>query len=144
MTLHLLYNNLDKSIRNSESLRIFKKSVLKFLRPSLNGTYNCFNTRGIKHFTRLCLGLSHLRDHKFKHGFLNALHPVWSCGLDIETTCQFSLRPPNFLNKRSIFLSHVSKLTKYKLHSCGASAITLLFYGYDSLHLVSNTLKCSW
>ena len=38
-----------------------------------SSTYNYFNNKGIKNITRLRLGLSHLRDHKFKHGFFTLL-----------------------------------------------------------------------
>ena len=37
------WNNLDKSIRNSESFSIFKKNILKFIRSSLNSIFNCHN-----------------------------------------------------------------------------------------------------
>ena len=63
-----------------------KKYPEFYVRPSPNSTYNCFNTKDIKHLTRLRLGLSHLRDHKLKHDFLDSLNPVCSCGSDIETT----------------------------------------------------------
>ena len=69
-----------------KSLSFFKKSILKFIRPFPNSTYNCFNTKGIKHLTSLRLGLRHLCDHKFKHGFVDSLSPICSCRLDIETT----------------------------------------------------------
>ena len=64
------WKNLDKSIRNSESVNIFLKSILKLIGPSPKTMYNCFNTKGIKHLTRFRLSLSRLRYHKFKHGFL--------------------------------------------------------------------------
>ena len=38
------WNNLDLSILNSEILSIFRKCILKFIRPSPSSTYNCFNT----------------------------------------------------------------------------------------------------
>ena len=47
---------------------------MQFIRPSPSSTFNCFNNKGIKHIARLRLGLSHLRDHKFKHGFLDSLN----------------------------------------------------------------------
>ena len=134
------WNNLGKSIRNSESMSIFKKSILKFIRACPNSTHNCFNTRGIKHLTRLHLGLSYLRNHKFKHGFLDSINPICSCGFNIETTCHFLLHCPNFINERSLLLNNVSRLTKDKLRSCDTSIVKLLFYGHDSLDLVANTL----
>ena len=51
---------LDKSIKNSESFSIFKKNILKFIRPSPNSIFNCHNPKGVKLLTRLRLGLSHL------------------------------------------------------------------------------------
>ena len=60
------WNNLDKSIRSSESFALFKKSILQFTRPSRNRTFNCHNPIGIKLITRLRLGLTHLQDHRFK------------------------------------------------------------------------------
>ena len=40
----------------SENLSVFKKSILKFIRPSPKSTFNCFNAKGIKYLTRLRLG----------------------------------------------------------------------------------------
>ena len=82
----------------------FLKSILKFIRPSPNSTYNCFNTKVLKDFTSLRLDLSYLRYHKFKHGFLDSLNPICGCGFDIETTCYFLLHCPNFLNEISLLL----------------------------------------
>ena len=79
------WNKLDLNIRNSENLFIFKKKLLKFIRPSGNSIFRCHNPKGIKLLTRLRLGLSHLREHKFKHGFLDSLNPVCSCGQNVET-----------------------------------------------------------
>ena len=73
--------NLDISICNSKNLSNFRKSIPKFIRSSPNSTYNCFNNAGMKHATRLRLGLSHLRDHKFNDGFLGSFNPICSCGL---------------------------------------------------------------
>ena len=134
------WNNLDLSIRNSESLSIFKKCILKFIRPSPSSTHNCFNTKGIKYLTRLRLGLSHLRERKFKHGFLDSLNPICNCGLDIETTCHFLLHCSNFINERTLLLNDVSRITKDALPSCETALVKLLLYGDDSFDSVANTL----
>ena len=49
------WNNLDINIRNSESYVTFKKSILRFIRPSENPIFNCHNPSGIKLITRLRL-----------------------------------------------------------------------------------------
>ena len=134
------WNNLDISIRNSKNLSTFKKSILQFIRPSPSRTYNCFSNKGIKHITRLRLGLSHLREHKFKHGFLDSLNPICSCGLDIETTCHYLLHCPNFTNEKSTLLNIVSTINENNLTSCDATFIKLILYGDESLDLGTNTL----
>ena len=82
----LEWNKLDPSLWNSASYNVFKNSILKFIRPSPNKIFQCHNPKGIKLVTRLRLGLSHLREHKFKHSFQDTLNPLCSCGLYIETT----------------------------------------------------------
>ena len=52
---------------------VYSTSILRLTRPFFSSTYNYFNNKGIKHITRLRLGLSHLCDHKFKHGFFTLL-----------------------------------------------------------------------
>ena len=79
-------NKLDLNIRNLESWNIFKKRLLKFIRPSGSSVFNCHNLRRVKLLTRSRLGLSHFREDKFKHGFQDTLNPICSCGNDIETS----------------------------------------------------------
>ena len=68
---------------------LIKKNFLKFIRPSSRSVFNCHNCKGIKYPTRLCLGLSHLHEHKFKHSFQDALNPSCLCGLDDQTKTHF-------------------------------------------------------
>ena len=86
------WNKLDLKIKNSESIKTFKKRILSFIRPSPNSTFNCHNPKGIKLLSRLRLGLSHLREHKFKHSFQDSLNPFCSCGKsEVETSSYYLL-----------------------------------------------------
>ena len=84
------WNKLDNNIRNSESVSAFKKQMLKFIRPSPNSTFNVHNPHGIKLLTRLRVGLSHLREHIFRHNFEDSLDPFCNCGRHIELSTFFS------------------------------------------------------
>ena len=64
------------------------------LRPSPNSTYNYFNTKDIKHLTRLSFGLSHLRYHKLKHGLLDLLNPSEVTVLALKQPVIFYLIAP--------------------------------------------------
>ena len=55
------WNRLDIDIRKSDSISIFKKRVLSFIKPLPNKVSSSRNSQGLKLLTRLRLGLSHLR-----------------------------------------------------------------------------------
>ena len=92
----LEWNKLDTDMRNSTSINIFKKPLLQFVRPSPKSLFNCHIPKGIKYEIRSRLGLSHLREHKFKHSFQDTLNPFCDCGCEIETTAHFPLHFPLF------------------------------------------------
>ena len=85
------WNNLDLHTRKSKSISIFKINILKFIRPKPNNAYYCHNPKGIKLITRLRLGLSHPREHKFKHSFQGCLNPLCLCSNEIETSTHYLL-----------------------------------------------------
>ena len=55
----------DKTIRNSESISIFKSRLLSFIRPLKSNAYNTSDLIGLKLLTRLCLDFSQLNEHRF-------------------------------------------------------------------------------
>ena len=55
------WNNIDLNIRNSSSLNIFRKKILKFITPSGNSVFNSHNRKAIKLIARLRVTLNHLR-----------------------------------------------------------------------------------
>ena len=63
------WNKLDRDIRNSHSLNVFKLPLLKFVRPVANSVFEINNPYGLKLLTTLRSGLSYLRCHKFRHDF---------------------------------------------------------------------------
>ena len=60
------WNKLDPEIQIAPSLNIFKRNILKFIRPTAKNIFGCHNLKGIKCLTRLRLGFNHLYEHKFK------------------------------------------------------------------------------
>ena len=83
--------NLNPSIRNSESLAIFKSRLLSLIRPIQSNVYNIFDPIGLKLPTRLRLGCSHLNELKFRHNFQDFLNSLCSCSLEIEDTVHYLL-----------------------------------------------------
>ena len=68
---------------------------------------------------RLRLGLSHLRQHKFKHGFQDTLNPVYSCWNDVESTEHFLVHCPQFVNERPTLLSTLGNFNCSLLGNAG-------------------------
>ena len=116
------WSNLDVSICNSSLCHLFKKLILKFIRPEPNRISATENFEGgLKFLTRMRLGLSHLADHRFRHNFQDCLNPIYSCGQEIEQqaisffTISITVVQENFFLKKLtwlilIFYSRVSYL----------------------------------
>ena len=64
------WDELDDKIQNSPSVFSLKKSLLQFIRPSPCSIFGVHNPSGVTLLTRLRVGLSHLRAHKFITIFL--------------------------------------------------------------------------
>ena len=63
------WNKLDCYIGNADSFKVFKKHLLSFIKPMSNSIYSIHNHLGVKYLTRLRIGFSHLKEHKFKRNF---------------------------------------------------------------------------
>ena len=133
------WNKLDHNIRNSSSFNIFRKRILKFIRPSANSLFDCHNPKGIKFITRLRLGLSHLREHKFKHYFQDSLNPFCSCDLVIESTAHFLLHCPMYITERHTLLSTIKNIVNNLLHLCEPLLIRTLLFDSNSFDTNANT-----
>lgn len=72
-------------MRNSENVDIFGKRLLEFIRPSHNSTFYICNPYCITLLTRLCIGLNHLNEHKFKHGFNDTVNVICVCECAVES-----------------------------------------------------------
>ena len=62
--------------------------------PKPNSVYYCHNATEFRLMARLCLGLSHLCEHKFKHSFQNCLDLICVSGNDVETSTHYVLHGP--------------------------------------------------
>ena len=133
------WNNPGKSITSSESFALLKKSILRFIRPSPDRTLNCHNPVRKKLITRLRLSVSHLRDHKFKHNFLNCLNPICCCGKEIETTVNSLIHCPILSDERSIFHNNIRSTNENFLSGSDSRISETLLFGISSFNNTKNT-----
>ena len=132
------WNKLDCDIRNSDSLNIFKLSLLKFVRPVANSVFDINNPYGLKLLIRLRLGLSHLRYHKFKHNFQDCINPMCDCGLETEITTHFLLHCPLFQSARQSLLMNIKKTDESILKKHDELITKTLLYGDDKFDFSCN------
>ena len=99
---HALRNLEIVNLTKSKSISVFREKILNFIRPSPNSVFDIHNPKGIKLITRLRLGLSHLREHKFKHSFQDTLNPLCNCGQVLSPLLVFSSIVPSLLMKDAL------------------------------------------
>ena len=91
---------LDETIRNSESISIFRSRLLLFIRTLESNVFNIFDPIGLKFLTRLRLGFSHLNEYRFRHNFQDCMNSLCSCSLEIEDTAPYLLHCHHFSQHR--------------------------------------------
>ena len=134
------WNKLDWEIKKSESIETFTKIILSFIRPSLNSTFNCHKPRGIKPLSRLRLGLSHLREYKFKHSFQDSLNPFCCCGKgQVETSSHYLLHCSSYLEERLAVLNTIKNIEKSILQQNDSKFTSVLLFGDTSFDNNKNT-----
>ena len=132
------WNNLDIDIRSASSIDIFKKSILKIIRPKANSIFDIHNPLGVKLLTRLRLGLSHLHDHKFKYNFQDCLNPLCICGVDVEDTKHFFLHCNNYNQERQTLFDMIARVKNDFLNLNESELLNLLLYGHLALTFLEN------
>ena len=78
-------------MRNSETINTFKQKLLPFIGPLESSIFNIFDPEGLKLLSRLLLGFSHPKEHRFWHNFQECLNPLCTCSLETEDTSHYLL-----------------------------------------------------
>ena len=124
---------------------------MEFIRPLPNSIFDIYNPYGIKLLTRLRLGLSHLNEHKFKHGFNNTINPICISGGDIESINHFFLLCPKYCEARQTLFDNIQSIEKMLLNQNESSlthffmvtlnATPMLMHSYSTQQLNSYYLQ---
>ena len=100
---------------------------------------------GIKLVTRLCLGLSHLQEHKFKHSFQDTLNPLCNSVMDVESSTHFLLQWPSYINERCTLMSNLNRINPQKsqelIHKLHYNSKIIVSYYLSSPSVVYNLLE---
>ena len=110
------WSKLDPDIGSSTSYNLFRNTFMKFIRSVQRKTFNINDSVGVKLLTRLRLGFSHLREHKFRHGFRDILKPLCPCSIEAETTAHYFLRCHFYNTNRSALTNELNEIDSSFLH----------------------------
>ena len=133
------WNKLDQQTKLLDSYSKFRSNLLKSIRPLPNSIFNACDPLGIQLLTRLRVGLSHLREHKFRHGFNDVIDPFCPCLMEIESVSHFFLRCQNYINQRNDLMNELSILDPSFVQLDSISLTNLLLYGNKTLTIDINS-----
>ena len=101
------WNHLDPEIRNAPSLAMFKSRLIKLIRPNKYETYGVYDPNGLRFLTQLRVGLSVLREHKFRHSFCDTSDPMCLLNDGVENTEHYMLLCQDFNQQRTLLFRKV-------------------------------------
>ena len=75
-----------------------------------NSFFPVYDPLGVKIVTRLRFQFSHLKEHKFRHGFGDTVRPMCRCNAELEDTEHFLLRCHLYSIQRFKLFNNINKL----------------------------------
>ena len=118
-----------------------------------NSVFFCLWSQWCKILTRLRLQFSHLKEHKFRHGFGDTVSPICGCNAEIEDTEHFLLRCHFYSIQRFELFNNINKVDPSFTQLDTKEQVNILLYGYlpnksnalnqDIIKLVINFLEKS-
>ena len=133
------WNLLSSFIKSSPTLNIFKKRYMKFFNINPNPIYGIHNPIGLKYLTRLRVGLSHLRAHKYQHNFCDTTSNSCSCSINMsETVEHYLLHCPLYNHIRTELFGKLRQVISLITLISPSYTCNLLLFGNSSLDFYTN------
>ena len=133
-----IWNILISDFPEMPLINTLKAHMLSLFRPEKKSIFNIFNPIEVRNLFFLRVGLSPLRSHKNRHGFIDTPSPVCICNDGIEDTTHFLFACPLYINQRATLIDNISNiLQKYNLTNI-VQQPQLLLYGHKSITFADN------
>ena len=85
------------------------------------------------------MGLSHFREHKFKHSFQDLINPLCNSVYEVISTVHFFLHSPLFTNERTTLFSTLRNLDSKLCGNTDSLLTNSLLFDKESLNTDQNT-----
>ena len=83
------WNNLISDFNAMPTFNHLKNHLFKLVRPVERSIYGIHDPKGIRYLFQLRVGLSPLKNHKWRHNFIDIFTETCSCNTDVENTNTF-------------------------------------------------------
>ena len=134
------WNKLNFDVCNPKSYATFWNTLLKLGRPNQRAIYSINNPVGLKLFTCLRLGLSHLNENRFYHNFRNCINPLCSCSIQIESTSHFLLHCHHYTDICLTLLNSIAEITGNTFNITDEFLVNLLLFDSQKYSEIDNSL----
>ena len=131
-------NLSDETIKNSSAVSVFRRELVRLVRPSKESYFGIHDIEGIRLLTGLRVHFSDLREHKFRHKF-QCSSPMYLCQTGIENNEHFFLHCPRHSNHRKDLLDSISNVVDVDIGNLSSTDLcNLLLYGNSRLSFDKN------
>ena len=122
----------------------FKNALINFVRPS-EKIFNIHDEVGVELLTRLRLGSSHWREHKFRHNFADTLNPLCPYSIEPERTMYFFLHCHFYNVIWANLMSDLLNIDSSLPTENDEKLLDILLYGNSKFNTTTNrnTLICT-
>ena len=135
------WNNIGPELKDTNSLSIFKRNMLKLIRPVRKEVFD-IHSNHLNWIFQLRVGLSPLKSHKKRHNFLDTPSSICACAEGDETTIHFLLKCTNFTLHREKLLRTINGilLLNDMIDIGDSEKVSLLLYGNKGLNVFENRI----
>ena len=81
------------------------------------------------------MGFSHLREHKFRHDFVDTVSPLCSCTLETKNIKNFFLRCQNNLSVRLTLMNELNNISNAINYLNSTDFNRVILYGDTNFHV---------
>ena len=137
------WNNIIGNIRGDITSHRLKSLILKSIRPEPKSIYDIHDPIGLRFLFQLRTGLSPLRSHKFRHGFLDTQTDTCHYHQGIEDIKHFLFECHHFANYRVSLAVDVTNILLRNNHLELVNDVELYLYGNPLISSIENKLILS-
>ena len=132
------WNQLDESIKSSPTVSVFKRELMRLIRPQKRSLFDFHDIEGVRLLTRLPVEFSDLREHRFRHN-IQCFSPMCFCQTGIENNEHFLLHCPRHSSHRRDLLDRISNVVDVDPKNLSSTDLcNLLLYGNSCFSVDTN------